>query len=158
MKGIWGTTAKNNEEYKEVIKKRMKLMVLLIIIGAITAAVGFGSEFCFNVTINEHMIGVYTGVGVGLFVAGLILWIKNKIVLGNEAKLKESRLGNTDERILEISNKAFRIATFAMIAAMYVVALIGGLFYPILVEVLLFIVCMFLVAYVIAYKYYNSKM
>ena len=51
MKGILcGTTVKTNKEYKKVIRNRMKLM-----------------------------LGVYSGMGAGLFVAGIILWLKKKI-------------------------------------------------------------------------------
>ena len=159
MKGILcGATAKTNEEYKNVLKSRMKFMVAISIVGIITATVGFGAEFYFKASINDHMLGVYSGIGVGLFVAGIILWIKNRLLLNNDEKLKESRLNNTDERIQEISNKAFRVATYMMLIALYATALIGGLFYPILVQVLMFIVCTFLLAYIVAFKYYNNKM
>lgn len=159
MRGLLcGTNAKTNEEYREVIKKRMRLMILLAIIGVITAAIGFAAEIWIDVPISEHMLGVYSGVGTGLLAAGIILWIKNKSMLNNEQKLKESRLNNTDERIREISGKAFRAATYLMIAAMYAIALIGGLFDPILVKTLLLTVCLFLLAYVIAYKHYSNKM
>lgn len=159
MKGILcGTTAKTNEEYKKVIKSRMKIMVVIIIIGIITSTIGFGAEFYLKVSTNEMMMGVYSGLGVGLFVAGTILLIKNRMLLNDEEKLKASRLNNTDERIQEISNKAFRIAALVMIVALYATALIGGIFYQVLIQVLLFIVCIFLLSYVIAFKYYNNKM
>jgi len=159
MKGILcGSTAKTNEEYRKVIKSRMKIMAVIIIIGIITAAIGFGAEFYLKVSINEHMMGVYSGIGVGIFVAGTILLIKNRLLLKNDEKLKESRLNNTDERIQEIGNRAFRTASYIMLLSLYVTALIGGLFYQVLVEVLLFIVCTFLLSYVIAFKYYNNKM
>ncbi len=46
MKGILcGTTAKTNEEYKKVLKTRMKFTVPVIIIGIITAALGFWGNF-----------------------------------------------------------------------------------------------------------------
>lgn len=159
MRGILcGSTVRTNEEYKEVIKSRMKIMVVIIIVGIITAAVGFLSEFYFHVPINEHMLGVYSGIGVGLFVVGTMLFIKNRLMLNNDEKLKESRLNNTDERNQEISNKAFRIASYTMLAALYAVALVGGLFYPILAEVLFFLVCVFVLTYTISFKYYNNKM
>jgi hypothetical protein len=159
MRGILcGTTVKTNEEYKKVIRKRMKSMIAISIIGIITATVGFGSEFYFKIAINEQMLGVYSGMGTGLFVAGIILWIKNKLLLNNDEKLKESRLSNTDERIQEIGNKAFRVATYALLVALYAAALIGGLLYPVLVKCLLLLVCTFLLTYVIAFKYYNKKM
>ncbi|MBL4934317.1 hypothetical protein JK636_00945 [Clostridium sp. YIM B02515] len=152
------TTAKTNDEYREVIKKRMRTMVLLIIIGFITALVGFGAESYLKLSINEHMLGVYTGVGTGLFVGGIILWIKNKLLLGNEDKLKESRLSNTDERIQEIGNRALRTATYVIIIVIYAIALIGGLFNQILFQAFMFVIFTFIIAYAIAYKYYNGKM
>jgi vacuolar-type H+-ATPase subunit I/STV1 len=159
MRGILCVSdVKTNEEYREVIKNRMKIMIVLIILGIITAAIGFSAEFYFDVPVNDQMIGVYSGVGVGLFIVGTILLIKNKMLLKDEKKLKESRLNNTDERINEISNKAFKIASYAMIITLYLIALIGGLFYPILAEVLLFIVCVFLLFYMGAFKYYNNRM
>jgi len=159
MRGILcGSTARTNEEYKKVIKDRMKVMVTIIIIGILTAVIGFGAEFYLKTPISEHMLGVYSGVGIGLFIVGTILWIKNKRLLNNDEKLKESRLNNTDERIQEIGHKSFRVASYVMLIALYATALIGGLFYPVLVEALMFVSCTFLVAYLIAFKYYNSKM
>lgn len=159
MRGILcSSTVRTNEEYREVVKSRIKIMAVLIVVGIITAAVGFSVEFYFHVPINEHMLGVYSGVGVGLFVVGTMLLIKNRLLLNNDEKLKESRLNYTDERNQEISDKAFRTASYTMLIAMYAVALIGGLFYPILAEILLFVVCIFLLTYIISFKYYNNKM
>ncbi|WP_297424815.1 hypothetical protein [Clostridium sp.] len=159
MKGILcGSTVKTNEDYKKVVKNRMKVMILITIIGILTATVGFGAEFYLNTSISEHMLGVYSGVGVGLFAVGIILWIKNALLLNNDEKLKKSRLNNTDERIQEIGNKSLRVAACLMLITIYVTALIGGLFYPILVEVLMFISCIFLLTYIVAFKYYNNKM
>lgn len=159
MKGfLCATTAITNEEFREVVKSRMRIMVILMIIGIITAAIGFTAEFYWKASISDHVLGIYSGIGVGLFICGAALWVKNKLLLGNDIKLKESRLSNTDERIQEIGNKAFRIASYVMIVTLYVTALIGGIFYPILFQVPMFIVSCFLITYVISFKYYNRKM
>lgn len=155
---LCGSTANTNEEYKKVLKSRMRIMVVISIIGIITASVGFWAEFYLKTSINDHMLGVYSGVGTGLFVCGIILWIKNRLLLNNDEKLKESRLNNTDERIQEIASKSFKLAAIVMLIALYSTALIGGLFYPVLVKALLFISCTFLLSYMIAFKYFNSKM
>ena len=159
MMGLFcASKAKNNEEYKKVIKARMNVMVLIFVIGLITLVVSLLAEKAWAVKISEQMLGVYCGVGTGLLVVSVILWIKNKLILGNETKLKESRLNNTDERLKEINNRAFRIATIFLLIALYAAGLIGGLFYPILVQVLLTLVCVFLVAYVVSYKIYEKRM
>lgn len=159
MRGIFCLTkANNNEEYKKVLKSRMNLLLLMFVIGGITMAAALVVKNTGGASISERMLGVYTGVGTGLMAAAAILWAKNKRILGNEEKLRQSRLSNTDERIHEISNHAFRAAGIVLLIAIYVAGLIGGLFYPVLVSLLLCLVCVFLVTYTVAYKIYEHKM
>lgn len=159
MKGFFcRCTARTNEEYRKIVKLRMKLMIGMAVIGILTAALGFSGEFYWHASISDKMLGFYSGFGTSLFAAGIILYIKNRLLLKNDEKLKASRLSNTDERIREISNKAFRTATYIMLVVLYGVMLIGGLFYPILIEFLAIIICSFVVTYFIAYKHYNAKM
>lgn len=159
MRGLLcGTTAKTNEEYKKVIKGRMNTMVLIGLIGAVTLTVALLAKYDWNIAIKEQMLGLYTGIGTGMIILAVILWIKNKIILSNEERLKESRLINSDERIQQISNKAFRAAALVMIVVMYGFALIGGLFDPVMVEILSFLVCLFCLAYTLFYHIYNKRM
>jgi len=153
-----GGKANTNEEYREILKNRMIIMSIISIIGIITIALAFATKFYLNTSINDNIRGAYLGIGMGLFVSGIVLWIKNRLLLNNDEKLKESRINNTDERIQEISRKSFKIAGIVMLIALYLTAIIGGLFYPIIVEALLFISCIFLISYIISFKYYNRKM
>lgn len=150
--------AKNNEEYKKVIKTRMNIMILLFIAGAITLVVSLLAEKIWPVSISEYMLGIYSGVGTGLMAASVILWIKSKWILADDEKLKKSRLSSTDERLQEISQKAFRMAASILLLVLYGVGLIGGLFYPILVKVILGMGSFFLIVYIIAYKVYEKRM
>jgi Flp pilus assembly protein TadB len=159
MRGLLcGTTAKTNEEYKQVVKIRMYRFLCLGLIGAITFVTALLAEFYWKLDVKEQMLGVYTGVGAGLIGASVAMWIKNKRLLGNEEKLKVSRISNADERIKEISEKAFRMAAVVMLVVMYAVALIGGLFYPVLVELLLAIISIFVFVYLVSYFVYSKRM
>ncbi len=159
MRGILcGSNARTNEEFKQVVKKRMAIMVGLVVIGIITAAVAIYAEFYTNTVLGDHILGVYTGVGTGLTLAGLVLFIKHLMLLKNEDKLKESRLSCTDERLKEIESKAFRTAAYIMIVIMYLAALIGGIYIPELIRFLLLVMGAFILAYAAAYSYYNRKM
>lgn len=159
MRGILCVSnVRTNEEYRKVIKVRMRIMMLLVVMGIISATIGFGAESYIETPINSHMLGVYSGMGVGLIISGTVLWIKHRLLLNNEDKLKESRVSYTDERIKEIGNKAFRIASYAMLIAVYVMALVGGLYNTIIFQVLMVLPFIFILVYAISYKYYNSKM
>lgn len=155
---FFGTHAKNNEEYRIVLNKQNLRFAAVMVVGLITAAVAFFAEFYWETAVSDKMLGVYSGAGTGLFVAGLGFILRNRMLLKDEEKLKESRLKHTDERLQEIRNKSFRTATLVMLVVMYAGALIGGLFNPILVEALLLSVSFFLVTFGIAYQYYNRKM
>ncbi|MDD3223407.1 MAG: hypothetical protein PHX70_01660 [Clostridium sp.] len=159
MRGpLCGCKANNNEEYRKVIEKRMKFIALLFVIGTMTLIVGLLAKYVWTVKIEDKILGFYTGVGSGLAFLSIILWIKNKVILADEEKLKKSRLMNTDERINEINNKAFKVASIALLVSLYAIGLIGGIFNPILAEVLFILVCVFLLTYVIAYKMYGKTM
>lgn len=158
MELFCSSKAKNNEEYKKIVQSRMNILLLLFAIGLITLIVSLLAEMVWAVETSEYMLGVYCGVGTGLMAVSVILWVKNRMLLMNETKLKESRLANTDERLMEISNKAFRMATIFLLAALYACGIIGGLFYPILVKVLLILVCVFLFSYIFSYKIYEKRM
>lgn len=152
------TTAKTNEEYRIVLKKRNVIFILLMVFGLITAILGLVAKNYMDTHIDERMLGMYTGFGTGLFIAGAIFLIKNLLLLKNDEKLKESRLKFTDERNLQIESKAFRAATYVLVAVLYLVTMIGGIIYPPLIYALLIIMASFLVAYIIALRVYNSKM
>lgn len=159
MRGLLcGTTAKTNEEYKQVVKIRIYRMIGLGLIGAITLVTALLAQFYWKSEIKSEMLGVYTGAGSGLLLAAIVMVIRNILMLKDEEKLKESRISNGDERIREISNKSFLAASVTMLIAMYALALIGGLFYPVLVKLLLLIVMIFVFAYMISYRIYNKRM
>ncbi|MGN2349983.1 hypothetical protein ACTFH7_15985 [Clostridium cagae] len=150
--------ANNNEEYKKVIKARMNLMVLIFVIGSITIILSLLAKTIWKISINTSMLDIYNGFGTGLVVVSIIMWMKNKSILGSEEKLRQSRLNNNDERILEINNKALKLAGIVLLISLYLVGLIGGFFYPILAKVLLIMVGVFFLTYFISYRMYNKKM
>ena len=159
MNGIFcGKASSSNEEYKKVIRFRMRIFCVLFLVGAVTFSGTLFIMFRFSSILSDYQAGVYSGIGCGLMGAAVALWIKNKMLLGNEEKLKQSRLANSDERNIEISQKAMRIAAMALIVALYLVGIVGGFFYPVLIKVLLFLVCIFLFVYVVAFKMIGKKM
>lgn len=159
MRGLFcETTAITNEEYRLVLKKRMKITIGLILIGFITTAIAVYADIYMYAKLSQQMLGVYTGLGVGLITAGVILWIKNRLLLNNEEKLKESRLNNSDERVHEIVNKSFKAAALVMIVILYFVMLIGGIFIPEIVKILFFVIISFSLTYALAFRYYSNKM
>ncbi len=159
MMGLFcGSKASNNEAYKKIIRQRMRIMLLLFILGSITLAVSLLAKNLWLVKIDDRMLGVYTGAGAGLSIVAIVIWIRNKLILSDENKIKNDRLSNTDERLQEISRKAFRAATAILLISLYAAGLIGGLFYPILVKVLFILISIFLFVYVLSYKIYERGM
>lgn len=158
MLGLFcSSDCKTNDEYKKVIKARILIFIGLIVLGVITLIVTFLGDSYLNLKISESMISTYSGFGTGITVVGIILLIKNVSILNNEEKLRKVRISNTDERIKEINLKASKVALGFMLVTMYLVGLIGGVWYLVITQVLFSIICVFLVVYVIAYKIISRK-
>lgn len=148
---------KTEEGYRTYIQQRILINIAVILFGVITFIVTIIAESK-ELFAEDFMLGVYEGVGTGLVGAGVMLLIRNLIRLNNKDAAKKGRIEINDERNLEIYQKAIRIALFIMLIAIYIVMLIGGLWYPILTKVLSSLVCLFLFSYVVAYKMIEKKM
>lgn len=149
--------AKNDEEFVEQLKKKIRIMWIVGVFGLVVAILGFSAEYYMEVAVSEYMLGVYCGAGMGLFGAAVAIIIRYNRLLKNEAKRKEARLQQTDERNIEISRKAMQMSALMLLVVLYAVGLIGGLFYPILMKVLLLAVCVFVLGYAISYKIIEKK-
>lgn len=159
MNGLFfETNAATNEDYKKVIKSRMRTMVLLFILGIITLGVSLYVKSLPYPSLNEHMTFAYMGVGTGLTAAAAVLWIRYRLMIKNDAALKKNRLADTDERNLEISRKAFQTATVVLLVACYAAGLIGGFFYPILFRLAAVLAAVFLLSYFAALQIFRRKM
>lgn len=153
-----GSKATNNEEFRRQLKAKNKFMWLFIVLGIFSAAVAYYCEFFGKMKVDDYMLGVYCGLGVGLVASGIAFLIRNKRLLKDETKLKEARLQATDERNVEIGMRAQKIAAIVLLVAIYLVFLIGGVYDPILSKVMSCLICLFIVAYAIAWRVLNQRM
>ena len=159
MRGIFcQTTATTNEEYRKELKDRNGWLLFMAIGGAGEAAAAALAESGGTLSIPDYMLGVYCGTGAGIMVAAIVLYIRNLFLLKDEEKLKKSRLENYDERNQEIRNKALLAAVKILLVVCFVTAMVGGIFYPYLIKMLLFVIYVFLFSYLIANAYYKSRM
>ena len=159
MRGIFcQTTATTNEEYRKELKDRNGWLLFMAIGGAGEAAAAALAESGGTLSIPDYMLGVYCGTGAGIMVAAIVLYIINLFLLKDEEKLKKSRLENYDERNQEIRNKALLAAVKILLVVCFVTAMVGGIFYPYLIKMLLFVIYVFLFSYLIANAYYKRRM
>lgn len=152
------TTAATNEEYKEVLKKRNIWIAVLALTGVLIAGSAFLAHQSQTAALPDQALGVYCGFGTGIFLAGILLFMKNIILLHNEEKLKQSRLESADERLDEINKKAARATLMIMMFVITAAGMIFGIFEPVLFKAVIFVIDMFLFSYIIAFVYYKKKM
>lgn len=159
IRGLFcGTTAATNEEYREVLKRRNIWMIALTAAGALVAGAVLVAEQSGKAALPEYILGVYCGFGTGLALAGIVLFVRNLILMKNEDKLKQSRLENSDERLKEIAGKAAMTAMKVMILVGTASGLIAGIYEPVLIKALIFILDVFIVSYIVAFAFFKKKM
>ena len=115
-------------------------------------------EFSGKMKVDDYMLGVYCGIGVGLICSGIVFLIRNKRLMKDEGKLKEARLQVTDERNIEIGSRALRMAAFVLLIVMYLAFLFGGLYDPMISKLMSCMICLFLIVYAIAWRVLNKHM
>lgn len=158
MLGIFcATKVASDEEYRKYVRRRSFVFGGMVVIGAITAAIALAAEFLWTVEVSELMLGVYTGVGTGLILAGIILLIKNGMLLKNDKKLRQERIANSDERNIQISTMATKAALAVLLTGMYFTVLIGGLWDPVLTKIMAFLLMLFMFSYLVAYRIISGK-
>lgn len=147
-----------NEEYRKYLKREFSIFIWVVAAGVLLSVFGFAGEFWFQMPVDDYLLGLYFGAGIGLILAGIIRLIRNKRLRGDEEKLKQARLEMSDERIQTISSRAFRMAAWVMLIAMYLGVMIGGIFYPVLPKIMCCMICLFCVSYSICYYIFEKRM
>ena len=150
--------AKNNEEYRAVLKKRQVRFYLFILTGLATEGLALLLDLCAWRSFTDYQWGYLLGLGVGLILGGVVGVIRIRRRMADEEMLKECRLRETDERELEIGSLALRAAARFLLAALYVLLVVaGGFEKEELMRVCFGLIALFLFSYVVSRKYYGSK-
>ena len=149
MKGFClfsGSKVTNNEEFRKQLQAKNKCLLGLILLGIISAAAAYYMGFWGKMKVDDYMLGVYCGIGVGLICSGIVFLIRNKRLMKDEGKLKEARL------------QALRMAAFVLLIVMYLAFLFGGLYDPMISKLMSCMICLFLIVYAIAWRVLNKRM
>lgn len=157
MKGLFCSEckARTNEEFRQVLKKRARNLWILFGIGICTAAAGFIAGY-FWVEILPHQIGMVAGIGTGMVLGCTIALLRINGYLRDEEKIKKERLRETDERELEISSKALKATAKLLLAALYIVMIVGSMFYAPCVVVCSLLIVTFLIGYMVFRHHYEK--
>ncbi|WP_346937883.1 hypothetical protein [uncultured Clostridium sp.] len=152
------SNATTDKDYKEVLKKRISLLYIVIILGVATLAISFIFSTGKYDYLPDFLNGFYTGIGAALITIGLIFIIKIKKILKDEKKLKEKRLEEQDERNQMITQKAIYSAAIILNILAYIGLMIAGIFNLVVFWTLWIVIVVFMVTFVILQVYYSKKL
>lgn len=152
-----GTSASSSEEYKKVVRNKMRFFLFLALIGIFTIAISLLAEFKWAIPVDDTILGIYLGAGGSIFCISVIQYFKNRSLLYNSEKLKTTWVTHSDERNLQINSMAYRVSTAFLIITLYLTALIAGLWYPNMSLVLLAILFVFTLVYIVSYKIFSQR-
>lgn len=122
---IWGP-ANTDEEYRETLKRRRRLVPAVMLGGGVSIAVSAilmqaGEE-------KDFLAGLYMGIGCGILAASTVLLLRIRSLLRDEKKLRMKRLQEYDERNIQLNLKAHNTAGVLLIMTGYVIMLVSGFF------------------------------
>lgn len=172
MKGIFceGCKARNNEEFRLVLKKRQRRLLALLVVGVLTVALCFIVPLCLGFRMEEILAGdigtagssgsniwFTIGIGAGLAVGALIAFFKLRYILSHEDKLKEKRLTETDERLQEIHNRSLQGTAKIILILLYFFMILGFFMDHEVMESCRFLLVVFFFSYIVLHRSYENK-
>ena len=142
------------KNYTATIKMRLKVSASLILLGvtAMVVSILFSQKLP-----SDFFRGVYSGVGSGLLLGGLILFVTNVILLKNRKKAIQKEIEEKDERNVMIRSKSVLAAFYWGSLSMLVASLIAGMFSMAVFLTLLISVSFLLVIMFVSMFYYAKK-
>lgn len=115
----------SDEEYAVIIRRRIKWMYLLAAVAAAALGVSMSNEFLHFADVDSFIDGLYSGLGAGFLLVGIVQIRTCRKRLGDPRRLHRDRIENYDERTIDITRKAavtaFVIFSFILFAAMLTV-------------------------------------
>lgn len=148
-----------DEDYKKMLLRRQRLYIGMMIFGILTFAVATIAEvFSWEIALSSRDLGFYCGMGTGVTFGAAVFLLRLRKALKNPDVLHAARIKATDERMLEISRRSIAAAGYALLIAVYLACLIGGLYYPVLLTALAILAGVFFIAYLLSFFIYSKKM
>lgn len=159
MKGLFCAhcKARNNEEYKEVLKKRLVRVRLTCLAGVLVIAGAAVLTCLLPGKVDDYHLGVTYGMGTGLILGSVIAMLRIRKTMTNEEKLKVQRLKETDEREIEIGNMALKQTAKLILAVLYLSMVFGALVSEELLCISSLLIGIFLLSYIGFQRYYENK-
>lgn len=155
FKAVWGS-ANTDEEYREKLKSRRRLIPVMAIAGAAAIVV---SQFLLQQGDEKAFAaGLYMGIGCGILAVSIVWFFKIRGILRDEKKLREKRLKERDERNIQVTLKAHYTAGMLVILAGYVTMLVAGFFSMEVFWTVWVMVMLYFVLFAIGRIIYDKKM
>ena len=146
--------------YRARLQAAMRLYAALATLGAFTLLFGIlGVPALLPEGGNvEYFSGFYCGMGTGLALGFLVLILRTRRLLRNEAALRRDFTKYTDERNRAIRHRALLAAWVTLFFLLYIAMLVGSLFAPALFGFSLAGVLAFALLFGVFQLYYSRKL
>lgn len=160
MKVLFFSHAKTLEEYRQAVRRRAGWFWVAAVLGLVTLCVTLavmGGQIA-ELEDTAYLQGVWCGIGSGLTAAGVILVLRTRRLLQNEAALREEMLKEQDERNIAISQKAQSAAAALGLVVLYLALLIFSFINLTVFRTLCCCALVFCLLFLAAKAFYSRKM
>lgn len=152
-------SAREGDDYRQVLKGRCFLFTVFIVLGLATLGVSlFLAIFDILGDSLSYAIGFYAGVGSGVAIACLVGLIGTRKLIKNEQKMRTEFIKETDEREKEVTLRAASFTALVLIAVAYVAMMVSVVLNRTVFNTLLAVAVVFFVVFLSSRAYYAKKL
>ncbi|HJA67142.1 hypothetical protein B5F07_10505 [Lachnoclostridium sp. An169] len=151
--------AKTDEEFREKLKARRRLMIPFIVLGLAAVIAGIIAGIVFEDSQQGSFLGgMYTGAGAAVTAAAIVAIIRINKTLKDEKRLHRQRIEESDERRNDIVTRSSSMAGFVMLYVCFAGLLIAGFFSMAVYWTLWCVMVGYFLCFVLLNLYFEKKL
>ncbi len=152
------TKARNNEEYRVDLKRQQFLMLLMCLLGISTVAGVYAISTFYPELLTGTNNAFLYGLGTGISLGALVRIFQIFRILKDEARIKRERLKSTDEREIEITNRALHLTAKIIALTLYLLVIFCSFNTISARDLITYLLFFVLLCYIICRKIYEKLM
>ncbi|MGM0213287.1 hypothetical protein [Enterococcus sp. AZ109] len=142
--------------FNRLKRKNLWYVAAIIFVVLCTLFLYFGTNWL-EIKVSNHTVDFLTGMFSTLTILLIVYIIRNRRVMNQPQLLRKQRITVMDERNQEIINRACRLAAYGLNICLILLSVVGSFVHPLMTQLSVGLLYVFVLIYAISYFYYKKK-
>lgn len=150
--------SKPDQQYYKKLKMKNNYYRITVVFFAVCSIILFIGTKEYALKISDNALGYLSGFFLSIILLFTLAIFRNRRLMKDPEKLKQQRIAKTDERNIEITNKALFVTCYVLIVTLVILSVVGSFVSQMMMMVSAGLIYVFFISYLIGYVYFRRKL